>query len=96
MNDRNHCYYNLAHPAFSDMMFASVLSRRGNRYAQVCVADFGWDRAFPIASRCEAYETLSLLFARNGVQPAFISDNAKEMIQGKFYQKLKDAACHLK
>ena len=27
--------------------------------------------------------------------PAFICDNAKEMIQGKFYQKLKDAACQL-
>ena len=37
-----------------------------------------------------------MLFARDGVPPACICDSAKEMGQGKFYQKLKDAACHLK
>ena len=31
-----------------------------------------------------------------GCPTACICDNAKEMIQGKFYQMLKDAACHLK
>ena len=46
--------------------------------------------------RSEAHENLSLLFARDGVPPACIHDNAKEMMKGKFYQKLKDAACHLK
>ena len=34
--------------------------------------------------------------ARDGVLPACICDIAKEMTQGKFYQKLKDVACHLK
>ena len=42
------------------------------------------------------HKTLPLLFARNGVPPAYIYDNANEKIQGKFYQKLKDAACQLK
>ena len=46
--------------------------------------------------RCEALETLSLLFARDGATPACICDNAKDLIQGKFHQKLKEAACHLK
>ena len=49
-----------------------------------------------MASISEAHKTLSLLFARDGVAPACICYNAKEMIQGKFYHKLKDAACHLK
>ena len=49
-----------------------------------------------MASRNEPDETLSLLFARYGVPPACICDNAKDMGQGKFHQKLKDAACHLK
>ena len=53
-------------------------------------------RVFPIASRSEVHETLQLLFARDGVLPACIWDNAKEMVQGRFYLKLKDAACHLK
>ena len=49
-----------------------------------------------MASRSEAHETLSLLFARDGVPPACICINAKEMVQDKFHQKLKDAACQLK
>ena len=41
-------------------------------------------------------ETLSLMFSRDDVLPACICYSSKEMIQGMFYQKLKDAACHLK
>ena len=63
---------------------------------EVYVTDFGWARAFPMAWRSEEHETLSLLFARDCVLLACICDNAKEMIQSKFYQKLKYAACHLK
>ena len=37
-----------------------------------------------------------MLFARDGVLPACIHDNAKEMIHGKIHQKLKEAACYLK
>ena len=49
-----------------------------------------------MASRSEAHEMLSLLLAWDDVPPACICDNAKEIIQGKFHQKLKDAACQLK
>ena len=49
-----------------------------------------------MASRSEAHETLSLLFVRDGVPLTCICDNAKELVQGKFHQKLKEAACHLK
>ena len=77
-------------------MFASALSRRGNRCAKVYATDFGWARAFPMASRSDAHEILSLLFVRHGVPPTCICDNAREMIQGEFSQNLKEAACHLK
>ena len=96
MNDRTFCLHCLAPPVFSDIMFDSTASRRGNRCAHVFATDFGWARAFPMASRSEAHEIMSLLFARDGVLPACIHDNTKEMLQDKFYQKLKDAACHLK
>ena len=49
-----------------------------------------------MASRSEAHETLSLLFAKDQVSPACICDNAKELVQDKIYPKLKDAACHLR
>ena len=77
-------------------MFASTVSRKDNKCAQVYDTDFGWARASPMASRSEAHETLLLLFARDGVPPAFICNNAKEMVQGKFYKNLKDATYHLK
>ena len=86
----------IAHPAFSDMMFASTVSRRGNICAQLYATDFGQARVFPMASRSEVHETLSFLFAGDGVPPACICNNSKEMEQGKFHQKLKDAACQLK
>ena len=37
-----------------------------------------------------------MLFARTGVPPACKGDNAKEKVQGKFYQKLKDTKSYLK
>ena len=49
-----------------------------------------------MASRSDAYETFLLLFTWYGVPPPWICDNSKEMIQGEFYQKHKDAACKLK
>ena len=95
-NDRNLRYQHLAHSIFSDTMFASTMSRRGNRCAQVYATNFGWSKAFPMASRSETHETLLLLFVKDGVAPTCICDNAKEMIKGKFSQKLKEAAYHLK
>ena len=58
--------------------------------------DFVWTKVHPVASRIEAHETLFLHFGRDGVPPACMCENAKEMIQGKFYQKHKDAAYQLK
>ena len=95
-NNRNLCYCCLEHPVFLGMMFASTESKKRNRCAQVYDTDFGWTRAFPMASTSEAHETLLLLFIWDGVPPACICNNAKKMIQNKFYQKLKDGALYLK
>ena len=67
MNDKNLHYCHLAHPVFSDMMFASTVFGRGNRCAQVYATDFGWARAFSMTSRSETHDTLLLLFVRDGV-----------------------------
>ena len=72
------------------------MSRRGIRCGQIHATDFGWARAFPVASRSEAYETLLLMITQDCILPAYICSNAKEMLQGKFYQELPNAACHLK
>jgi hypothetical protein len=44
----------------------------------------------------DAHETLSLLFARDGVPPSMVLDNSKEQIEGNFKRKLKEADCHMK
>ena len=95
-NDHNLHYHPLVHSVFSYMMFASTVFRRGNRCAKVYATDFGWATSFPMASRRKAHETSSLLFKWDGVPPVCICDTAVAMIQCKFYQKLKDAACQLK
>ena len=73
--DNNLWYHHLAYPVVSDTKIASTVSKRGNRCAQVYPTDFGWARAFPMASRNEAHVTLSLLFAGHGVPPACIHEN---------------------
>ena len=95
-NDWNLCSHHLVHPLFSDTMLALTVSRRGNRYTQVFATDFGWAKAFPMASRSKAHETSSLLFLRDGVPPTCICYNARELVQGEFHQKLKETVCHLK
>ena len=86
----------MAHCVFSDAMFVSTMSRRSNICAQEYVTDFEWAAAFPMASRIKANEILSLLFTWDGVTPACICNNANEIIQIKFYQKLKDAVSQVK
>ena len=75
-------------------MFACTVSRRGNRCAQVYTTDFEWARAFLMASRSEAHETSSLLFARD-VSCQHVFAKYQGDVQDKIYQELKDAACHL-
>ena len=68
----------VTYPLFSDMMFESTVSKSGNRCAQVCATDFGWARVFPITSRSDAHETLSLPFTWDGVPLSCNCNNAKE------------------
>ena len=63
----NLCCHCLAHPVSSDTMFANTVSRRENRCAQVNPRDFGWARAFLMAFRSEAHESLSYLFGLLGM-----------------------------
>jgi hypothetical protein len=61
-NDHMLCYPCLLHTVFTDTMFASTVSRQGNKMAQVYATSFGWARAYPMKRKGKAHETLSLLF----------------------------------
>ncbi len=64
--------------------------------AQIFATDFGWSRCYPMTRKSEAHEALGLLFAREGVPPKMIVDNAKEMKMGEFARKCKEASCYLR
>jgi hypothetical protein len=77
-NDRMLRYKRLLHTCFTDTMIAGIPSKRGNKYAQVFSASYGWARAFPMKRKGGAHEALSLLFQRDGVPPTMVADNSKE------------------
>ena len=95
-NDRNLHYLCMAHSVFSIQCLPVQCPEGATDVHKYMPQTFGWARAFPMASRSEAHDTLLFLFTRDGVPLAYICNNAKKMIQGKLYQKLKDAACLLK
>ena len=70
----------MADLSLSDMIFASTVSRKGKRCTQVYATDFRFARAFLMASRSEPHKTSLLLFPKDGVPPACIYSNAKEMV----------------
>jgi hypothetical protein len=95
-NDRMLRYRRLPMEIFSDTLISKIKSQRGNLYAQVYGARNGWTRAFPMKAKSDAHESLSLMFARDGVPPAMIVDGAKEQTLGEFRKKARQADCHLK
>ena len=89
-------YDRLPRALFSDKLIAGSVYKRGNKYAQVYGASFGWTQDLPMAKKGDAHETLYLLFRRDGVPPEMIMDGSKEQTLGNFNNKLKEANFHLK
>ena len=95
-NDRALRYRRMPHPVFGDTLFAGTVSKRGNNCAEIFVTSFGWTRVFPMKTKGDAHEALSLLFQRDGVPPVCIVDGSKEQVEGDFRRKCKEASCQLK
>lgn len=49
-----------------------------------------------MSAESEAHETLDLLFKRDGVPRALISNSANALIQGEFWKKARAAGAHYK
>jgi hypothetical protein len=77
-------------------MKSQETSKRGNKYVQVYCSPDGWTRAFPMKRKSEAHETLSLLFARDGVPNVMIMDGAREQVMGEFRRKCRQAGVHVR
>ena len=49
-----------------------------------------------MAKKSDAHETLSLLFAQEGVRSTLVMDGAREQVIGEFRHKARHADCHVK
>ena len=81
---------------YSDTLFSTRESRRGNKFAQIFATNFDLLGSFPMKLKSEAHETLLLLFQLDGLMPAIICGNAKEIILGELNIKLKESSCPLR
>ena len=81
---------------YSDALFATTVSRRGNRCVEIHATNFGWSCSFPMKLKSEAHKVLSLLFQQYGVPPAVICDNAKKIVLDEVNRKLNEASCQVK
>ena len=61
-------YRRLPVDLFTDTLEAGIVLHRGHKYAQVYAHRNTWCKAYPMAKKSEAHETLSLLFAQEGSQ----------------------------
>ena len=95
-NDCQLQYRILPHNVYSDTLFGTTVSRRGNMCGWTLAPDFGWSCLFTMKLKSEAHEALPLFSQWDWVPPAVIFDNAKEMILGEFNRKLRETLCHLK
>jgi hypothetical protein len=90
-NDRQLRYRRIPHEVYTDTMKASTVSWfRQNKYAQVFCTRFGWTRVYPMRSKAEAHEGLTMMFQRDGVPLSIIMDGSKEQTMGEF---LLEGAC---
>jgi hypothetical protein len=95
-NDRQLRYRRLSTALYTDTMFASATSRRGNTCAQIYVNNLEWCRAYPLRTKGDAHTSLDLLFPEEGVPNTMISDDAPELHAGEFRRKCRQAGCYCK
>ena len=79
-NDRMLRYRRLPVDLFTDTLEAEIGSHRANKYAQVYAHKNTWCKAYPMAKKSDAHETLSLLFAQEGVPSTLAMDGARELV----------------
>ena len=76
-------------------MESCVISKRGNKYAQVYCTQYGWICCHPITVNSEAHESLSLICKQDGVPTKNGVDNPTEQPLFLFAKKFREADCHL-
>ena len=72
---------------FIDTLVAGIIPLRWNRYDQVYAHNNTWCKAYPMAKKRDAHETLSLLFAQVGVLSTLVMDGVRTQVMVEFMHK---------
>jgi len=75
---------------YTDTFFSSVPTLNGNTMAQVYTNDHGYSKVYPMKLKSQTHETLSTFIHEVGIPSAIHSDDAKEIMQGRFKELCKE------
>ena len=83
-NDMMLRYNRLPCNAFVDTLISGMVSKRGNKYAEVFATGFCWARSYPMKKKSNAHEAVSLMFQRTAVPDKMTVDGSKEQVLDHF------------
>ena len=75
---------------YTDTFFSDVPSLNGNGMAQIYTNDIAFTRVYPMKLKSQAHETLSAFIHEVGIPSSLNSDDAKELMHGKFKELCKE------
>jgi hypothetical protein len=75
---------------YTDTFFSSVPSLNGSTMAQAYTHDQGYTKVYPMQLKSQTHEILSTFIHKVGIPAAIHSDDAKELMLGKFRELCKE------
>jgi ribosomal protein L15 len=75
---------------YTDTFFSKTTSLNNHKMAQIYVNDLAFSKVYPMAVRSEAGDTLQAFIHDVGIPHSLRSDDAPELMHGKFKQICKD------
>ena len=74
---------------YTDTLFFGKKSLRGNTCAQIYVNKAGYTKIYPLVSKSNAHDSLSVFVHEVGIPGALHTDDAKELCEGKMLDKMR-------
>jgi hypothetical protein len=75
---------------YTDTFFSGVTPLNGNSMAQIFTSDLAFTKVYPMKLRSQTYEALSAFIHEVGIPSSIHSDDAKELMMGKFKELCKE------
>ena len=81
-------------PVLSNTLKASTRYKHGKVYGQAYFTSYGWSLRHIMQDKSKAYDTLSMMFKRDGVPTKMVVDKPKEQSLGGFSRKFREDKFH--